>query len=106
MEEGAAPGTLTPPETIAKGKTMNITLRPEHEEAIAMAIQSGAYQNPEQVIERALEVLRSEDEWLRNNREAIDQKLDRAIGQFERGEFLTAEESRAAMEKRKGLRRS
>jgi Arc/MetJ-type ribon-helix-helix transcriptional regulator len=41
---------------------MSVTLRPEHEKAIAEAIQSGAYENPDQVIERALEVLRSEDE--------------------------------------------
>jgi len=38
---------------------MTITLRPEHEKAIAQAIQSGAYENPDSVIERALEVLRA-----------------------------------------------
>ena len=43
---------------------MTITLRPEHEKAIAQAIQSGAYQNPDEVIARALEVLRAEDDWL------------------------------------------
>jgi len=36
---------------------MSITLRPEHERAITQAIESGAYENPDQVIERALEVL-------------------------------------------------
>ena len=43
---------------------MTITLRPEHEKAIAQAIQSCAYQNPDEVIARALEVLRAEDDWL------------------------------------------
>ena len=43
---------------------MTITLRPEHEKAIAQAIQSGAYRDPDEVIGRALEVLRGEDEWL------------------------------------------
>jgi antitoxin ParD1/3/4 len=67
---------------------MSITLRPEHEKVIADAIQSGAYQNPDQVIERALEVLRSEDEWLHNRRDEIAQKIDRAFDQFEIGEFM------------------
>jgi Arc/MetJ-type ribon-helix-helix transcriptional regulator len=36
---------------------MTITLRPEYERMIAQAIQSGAYQSPDQVVERALEAL-------------------------------------------------
>ena len=55
---------------------MTITLRPEHEKLIAQAIQTGAYQSPDEVIERA-------------------------FGQFDRGEFLSAEESQADMERRK-----
>jgi Arc/MetJ-type ribon-helix-helix transcriptional regulator len=43
---------------------MSITLRPEHEKAISQAIQSGAYQSSDQVIERALQLLRFEDGWL------------------------------------------
>ncbi len=80
---------------------MTIALRPEHEKAIAQAIQSGAYQNPEAVIERALEVLRTEDEWLYGYRDEIAEKIDRAFEQFERGEFLSSTESRAGMAKRK-----
>jgi Arc/MetJ-type ribon-helix-helix transcriptional regulator len=80
---------------------MTITLRPEHERVVTQAIQSGAYQSPEEVIERALEVLRFEDTWLLDHKDEIAEKIDRAFGQFERGEFLSAEESRADMEKRK-----
>ena len=68
---------------------------------IAEAIQSGAYQNPNQVIERALEVLRLEDEQLHNDKDLIHEKIERAFAQFERGEFSSAEESRANMKKRK-----
>ncbi len=82
-------------------EVMSITLRAEHEAAVARAIESGAYQSADEVIERALEVLRLEDENLRDSRDEIDQKLDRAFAQFERGEFYTAEESKADMEKRK-----
>jgi Arc/MetJ-type ribon-helix-helix transcriptional regulator len=80
---------------------MSITLRPEHEDAVTRAIESGAYENPDQVIERALEVLRTEDGWLQDQKEQIAAKIDRALGDFERGEFFTEGESRADMQKRK-----
>lgn len=80
---------------------MTITLRPEHEKAIAEAIQSGAYQSPDDVIFRALEVLRGEEAWLHEHRDEVAAKIDRAFEQFEGGEFLTAEESRSDMDKRK-----
>jgi antitoxin ParD1/3/4 len=87
--------------TMASRGVMTITLRPEHERAIAQAIQSGAYQNPDEVIERALEVLRLEDEWLSGHKDEIGEKIDRAFAQFERGEFLSSSESKADMVKRK-----
>src|ERR1035441_10857061 len=46
---------------------MTITVRPEHEKLIAQPIVTGAYKNPDEVIERA-------------------------FGQFDRGEFFSAEE--------------
>ena len=60
---------------------MTITLRPEHEKAVTQAIQSGAYQNPDEVIARALEV-RAEDEWLSDQKEAIAGKIDRAFRSY------------------------
>lgn len=80
---------------------MKIILRPEHEQLIAEAIQSGAYQNPNQVIERALEVLRMDEEQLHVEKDLIHEKIERAFAQFERGEFFSADESRANMEKHK-----
>jgi len=80
---------------------MTIILRPEHEKAIADAIQSGAYQSPEEVIERALEVLRSEDEWLAQNAEAINEKIERGIAQLDRGEGISGAELGARLGKRK-----
>ena len=80
---------------------MSIVLRPEHEKAITLAIQSGAYQNPAQVIERALEVLRSEDQWLIDNKHAIDEKIARAMAQLDRGEGISGEVLRDHLESRK-----
>ena len=80
---------------------MNITLRPEDEKAIAQAIESGAYQSPDDVIARALEILRDEEDWLHENRAEIAGKIEEAFSQFERGEYLSSDESRAEMQKRK-----
>jgi len=80
---------------------MTITLRPEHEQLIAEALRTGAYQNPEEVIGRALEMLHSEEEWLQDQKDSIEAKIERAFAQFEHGEFLSPEESRADIEKRK-----
>ena len=80
---------------------MTITLRPEQERAITEAIHSGAYETPDQVIERALEVLRSEDEWLIQNKDAINAKLQRALDQFDRGEFASLGKNLIAADKRR-----
>jgi hypothetical protein len=42
-----------------------------------------------------------EDESLTAYKDLIDEKIERAFTQFEKGEFLTADESRADIEKRK-----
>ena len=80
---------------------MTITLRPEHEKLIAQAMQTGAYQSPDEVIGLALRMLHSEEEWLLDHKAEIAAKIERAFGQFDRGEFFSAEESQADMERRK-----
>lgn len=82
---------------------MTIRLRPEHERLIAQALATGAYDNPDDVIARALEMLHSDDEWLREHGREVSDKIDRALEQFERGEFFTDQESVADMEKRKAV---
>lgn len=80
---------------------MTVNLSSDHEHLIAEAIEAGIYENSDQMIQRALEVLRAEDRWLEENRSAIDAKIDHALAQFERGECFSAEESRRDMEARK-----
>ena len=53
------------------------------------------------VIDRELEVLRSEEDWLDANRAAVGEKIERAFAQFERGEFFSPEASKADMARRK-----
>jgi Arc/MetJ-type ribon-helix-helix transcriptional regulator len=80
---------------------MTITIRPENERLIAEAMENGAYPDVDSVIRRALEVLRSEDRWLHENRAAIAEKIDRAFDQFEHGQCFSPDQSRAEMDKRK-----
>ncbi len=82
---------------------MAITLSAEQERLIDQAMQAGGYRNADDVISRALEVLRAEDGFLHEQRGAIAAKIDKALAQFERGEFLSAKESRADMAERKAV---
>jgi putative addiction module CopG family antidote len=80
---------------------MTVTIRPDDEQLIAKVIRTGAYQNADEVIARALEVLRSDEEWLDEARSAIGERIDRAFEQFDRGQFFSAEASKSDMEARK-----
>ncbi len=53
------------------------------------------------MIGRALEAPLAEDEWLYGHKDEIAEKIERAFGQFNRGEFLSSAESQADMAKRK-----
>lgn len=68
---------------------------------MAQAMQKGGYQNADDVIARALEVLRAEDGWLHEQRDAVSAKIERAFEQFDCGEFFTGQQSRLDLEKRK-----
>ncbi|HLY59440.1 MAG TPA: type II toxin-antitoxin system ParD family antitoxin [Terriglobia bacterium] len=80
---------------------MTIKLRPEHEQMISEALNCGAYQNPAEVIGRALEILALEDEWLRENHEAVQAKIARGLAQLDRGEGIPGEESRVRLQEKK-----
>jgi Arc/MetJ-type ribon-helix-helix transcriptional regulator len=67
---------------------MTIQLKPEQEHRIAEAIRSGAYQSPNDVIDRALEVLHERDEWLMANRQTVDGKIRKGIEELDRGEGI------------------
>ncbi len=80
---------------------MTINVGPEQEHLIAQAIESGAYETPEDVVNRALYVFSQEDLWLEDSRPAINEKIERAFGRFERGEFFDPQQTRTKMRARK-----
>jgi putative addiction module CopG family antidote len=80
---------------------MTIHLKPDQEHRIAEAVRSGAYQSPDEVIDRALEALHERDQWLTANREAIDAKIRQGIEELDRGEGIPEEELDAHLERLK-----
>lgn len=76
---------------------MPITLRPEHERLISEALRSGAYQSPEEVIKRALELLRDRDAWLAENRA----KIEDGYAAAQRGDLIEGDQVHAQMDERK-----
>ena len=76
---------------------MPMTLQPEHERLITEALRSGAYQNSDDVIRRALELLHRRDSWLAESRARIDEGYAAA----QRGELIDGDQVRTQMEGKK-----
>jgi Arc/MetJ-type ribon-helix-helix transcriptional regulator len=80
---------------------MTIELKPEQQDRIAQALRSGAYQTPDDVIEQALEVLHERDEWLIENRQAINDKIRTGLEELDRGEGIPEDELEAHLQRLK-----
>lgn len=80
---------------------MTIHLKPEQEHLIAEALRSGAYSSTDDVIDRALEVLQEQDEWLTANRQIIDAKIRNGVAELERGEGIPEDKLDAYLERLK-----
>lgn len=80
---------------------MTIQLTPGQEYRIAEALRSGAYRSPDDVIDRALEVLHEQDEWLTANRHAIDAHIRSGIEELERGEGIFEDQLDSYLERLK-----
>lgn len=80
---------------------MTIHLKPELEALIQKDVERGRYQSVDEFVERAVHMLHEEEALLANDRHAIHEKIERAFGEFERGEGLTPEESRARLQEKR-----
>ena len=67
---------------------MTIILPPEHDQLIAEALRSGAYQSSEEVIKRALELLHERDAWLAESRA----KIEEGYAAAQRGELIDSDQ--------------
>jgi putative addiction module CopG family antidote len=80
---------------------MTIHLKPELEALIQRNVERGHYQSAVEFVERAVQMLHDQESWLANDREVIQEKIEHGLGQLERGEVLSPEESRAWLQEKK-----
>jgi Arc/MetJ-type ribon-helix-helix transcriptional regulator len=80
---------------------MTIQLKPEQEHRVAEALRSGAYSSTDDVIDRALDVLHEQDEWLAAHRQEMERKIRTGIEELEKGEGIPEDELDAYLERLK-----
>ena len=70
---------------------MSIDLKPEQQRVIDLAIQSGAYRNPAEVLDQAFEILREQldlEDWMFEQRDVIAAQIGKGFAQAQRGELI------------------
>ncbi len=69
---------------------MTIDLKPEQQHVIDLAVRSGAYQNPGEVLDQALEIIREQldlEDWMVEQRDAVSAHIATGFAQAECGEL-------------------
>jgi putative addiction module CopG family antidote len=82
---------------------MNIHLRPELEHLIQEDVERGTYQNVDEFVECAVQMLHEQEELLSANRTEISAKIEEGYASAQRGELIDDGEVRAQMEERKRI---
>lgn len=85
---------------------MTIRLRPELEALIQRDVQRGPYRSADEFVERAIEMLHEQEEWLAENRRRIAARIEHGFAQAERGELLDGEEAFQELRRRRDERRT
>ena len=80
---------------------MTITLRPDQERLLLDIMRTGGYENAEEAIGTALEILHSQNVWLSENSNAVDLKVRKGIAELDRGEGIPEEEITAYLDRLK-----
>jgi putative addiction module CopG family antidote len=80
---------------------MKIELNPEDEQLIQKRLESGAFHSINEVIHDALASQDAEEDWLQENREAINAKIARGLGQLDSGKGISGDLAHARLQERK-----
>jgi Arc/MetJ-type ribon-helix-helix transcriptional regulator len=86
---------------------MNIELKPEQQRVIDLAIRSGAYQNPGEVLDRAFEIIREQldlEDWMIEQRDTVAAHIEKGFMQAERGELMDGDVALEMLRKRRAGR--
>ncbi len=79
---------------------------PELEALIQRDVQRGPYQSADESVERAVEMLHEQEEWLAGNRTEIATEIEHGFAQAERGELVDGEEAFQKLRQRREERRN
>ena len=86
---------------------MTIDLNPEQQHVIDLAVQSGAYMNPGEVLDQAFEIIREQlelEDWMIQQRETAAAQIATGFAQAERGELTDGEAEIEALHRRRAER--
>ncbi len=85
---------------------MNLELTADQQQVIDLAISSGAYQTPGEVLQQAFDILREQlrsESWMSSERELLAAHIGRGFAQAERGELVSGDVAMAMLLKRRAL---
>jgi Arc/MetJ-type ribon-helix-helix transcriptional regulator len=74
--------------------SMQLTIPSDLEALIQKRLASGAFASAEEVLRRALEAQDDEENWTEEERQPLDEKIDRALEQFATGPVYGPDEAR------------
>jgi Arc/MetJ-type ribon-helix-helix transcriptional regulator len=86
---------------------MTIDLNPEQQRVIDLAVRSGAYDSPSEVLDRAFEIIREQldlEDWMVAQSEQIAAHIAVGFAQAERGELIDGDEAVAKLRRRRATR--
>jgi Arc/MetJ-type ribon-helix-helix transcriptional regulator len=86
---------------------VTIDLKPEQQRVIDLAVRSGVYQNPSEVLDRAFEIIREQldlEDWMLEQREAVATHIETGFAQAERGELTDGDAAVEMLRQRRAER--
>ena len=85
-------------------KLMTIHLKPEMEALVQKDVNRGPYQSVDDFVERAVELLHEQEEWLAKNRAEIAAQIEHGFAQAERGELIDGDQAVILLRERRESR--
>jgi Arc/MetJ-type ribon-helix-helix transcriptional regulator len=86
---------------------VTIDLKPEQQRVIDLAVRSGAYQSPGEVLDQAFEIIREQldlEDWMFEQRETIAAHIEKGFAQAERGELTDGDTAVGVLRQRRADR--
>jgi len=83
---------------------MTIHLEPELRALIQKDVQRGPYESVDEFVERAVELLHEQEEWIPENRAEIAAQVEHGFAQAERGELIDGDKAVRRLRQRRAAR--